>query len=125
MTFQRSFSKQEQEIRSHFRELLSKAESVEDVKKFLYQTVRDLLKSICDSIPEDINFPDVQLNLEQGNGYLLSDRLMDGAGLHLLMQESDLDAILHRLSEQAWNRYRHLEKNPAKTESNIYPIPGI
>ena len=49
---------------------------------------------------------------------------MDGAGLRGLMQNSDLDAILGRLSGTAWNRYHHLEKNPAKTEQKIYPAPG-
>jgi hypothetical protein len=31
---------------------------------------------------------------------------------------------LGRLSKNAWNRYRQLEKNPAKSEQNIFPIPG-
>lgn len=104
--------------------MLSKAESTEDVKKFYYQTVRDLLKEICDLLPEDVEIQDIQLNLDRGEGYLLSDNLMDGARLRPLMQDSDLDVILERLSEHAWSRYRRLEKNPAKTESKMYPIPG-
>ena len=124
MTYQLSFSKQEQEIRKLFRDLLSKAESMEDVKKFFYQTVRDLLKDICDPMPEDVAIHDIQLDLDRGEGYLLSDSLMDGAKLRPLMQDSDLDVILERLSEHAWGRYRRLEKNPAKTESKMYPIPG-
>ncbi|SMF41879.1 hypothetical protein [Desulfovibrio gilichinskyi] len=123
MTVQRSFSAQEQEFRSSFREMMVQAESTEDVKKFFYQTVRDLLVDICETLP-DFNIPDIQLDLEKDEGYLLSDSLMEGAGLRELMQESDLDAILGRLSENAWNRYHHLEKNSAKSEQKIYPVPG-
>lgn len=123
MTLQLSFSKQEQEARSHFREMMTQAESTEDVKKFFYQTVRDLLVDICDTLPV-FNIQDVQLDLDQGEGYRLSDVLMDEAGLSGIMQGSDLDAILGRFSEKAWNRYYHLEKNPAKTERKIYPVPG-
>ncbi len=124
MTDQSSFSKQEHEVRSHFRELMDQAESTEDVKKFFYQTVRDLLKEICDTLPDFINIQDVQLDLDQGEGYRLSDNLRDEAGLRDLMHNSDLDAILNRLSEKAWNRYRRLEKNSAKSEQKIYPVPG-
>ena len=123
MTVQLSFSKQEQGARSRFRELMSQAESTEDVKKFFYQTVRDLLVDICDALP-DFNIQDVQLDLDQGKGYRLSDSLLDGAGLRDKMQNSDLDAILDRLASNAWNRFRHLEKNTAKTEQRIYPAPG-
>lgn len=123
MTVQLSFSAQEQKIRSSFREMMTLAESTEDVKKFFYQTVRDLLVDICDTLPV-FNIQDIQLDFEQGEGYRLSDSLMDGASLRNLMQDSDLGAILDRLSEKAWNRYHHLEKNPAKSEQKIYPTPG-
>ena len=123
MTVQFSFSAQEQEIRSRFRELMTQAESTEDVKKFFYQTVRDLLVDICDTLPV-FNIQDVQLDLERGEGYRLSESLLNGAGLRDLMQKSDLDAILGRLSENAWNRYHRLEKNTVKTEQKIYPRPG-
>jgi hypothetical protein len=103
--------------------MMTQAESTEDVKKFFYQTVRDLLVDICDTLPV-FNIQDIQLDFEQGEGYRLSDSLMDGAGLRSLMKDSDLDAILDRLSGNAWNRYHHLEKNPAKTEQKIYPTPG-
>lgn len=123
MTVQLSFNAQEQEVRSRFREMMAQAESTEDVKKFFYQTVRDLLVDICDTLPV-FNIQDIQLDLEQDEGYRLSDSLMEGAGLHDLMQNSDLDVIIGRLSENAWNRYHHLEKKPAKTEQKIYPTPG-
>ena len=123
MSTQLSFTKQEQGARSRFRELLTQAESTEDVKKFFYQTVRDLLVDVCDSLPV-FNIPDVQLDLSRGEGYSLSDRLMDEADLSNLMHGSDLDDILRRLSENAWNRYHQLEKNPARSEQKIFPIPG-
>ncbi len=123
MTVQRSFSAQEQEIRSRFREMMAQAESTEDIKKFFYQTVRDLLVDICETLPV-FNIQDIQLDLEQGEGYRLSNNLMDGAGLRVLMQESDLNNILDRLSKTAWNHFEHLQKNPAKTEQKIYPTPG-
>ncbi|MBU1003150.1 MAG: hypothetical protein KKE73_11600 [Proteobacteria bacterium] len=124
MTVQLSFSAQEQEFRSRFRGMMTQAESTEDVKKFFYQTVRDLLADICDTLPV-FNIQDIQLDLEQGEGYRLSDGLMDGAGLRDLMQKSDLDAILSRLSENAWSRYNHLETKPAKSEQKINPTPGF
>jgi hypothetical protein len=123
MSTQLSFTKQEQRARSRFRELLTQAESTEDVKKFFYQTVRDLLVDVCDSLPV-FNIPDVQLDLSRGEGYSLSDRLMDEADLSNLMHGSDLDDILRRLSKNAWNRYHQLEKNPARSEQKIFPIPG-
>ena len=123
MTTQRSFSAQEQEFRSRFREMMVQAESTEDVKKFFYQTVRDMLVDICDTLPV-FNIQDIQLDLERGEGYRLSDSLMDGAELRDLMQESDLDAIFGRFSENAWSRYLHLEKKPAKTEQKIYHGTG-
>ncbi|XXJ20337.1 hypothetical protein ACR42D_12540 [Desulfovibrio caledoniensis] len=123
MSTQLSFTKQEQGARSRFRELLTQAESTEDVKKFFYQTVRDLLMDVCGTLPA-FNIQDVQLDLDQGEGYTLSDRLMNEADLSNLMHGSDLDDILGRLSKNAWNRYRQLEKNPAKSEQKIYPIPG-
>lgn len=123
MSTQLSFTKQEQGARSRFRELLTQAESTEDVKKFFYQTVRDLLMDICGTLPA-FNIQDVQLDLDQGEGYMLSDRLMGEADLSDLMHGSDLDDILGRLSKNAWNRYRQLEKNPAKSEQKIFPIPG-
>ena len=123
MTDQLSFSAQEQTARSRFREMMAQAESTEDVKKFFYQMVRDLLTDICDTLP-DVNIQDIQLDLGRGEGYQLSDTLMEGAGLRELMRDSDLDSILDRLSANAWNRYHRLEKNTAKTEQKIYPTPG-
>lgn len=123
MTKQLSFTKQEQEVRSRFRELMTHAESTEDVKKFFYQTVRDLLVDICDTQPF-INIQDIQLDLERGEGYKLSENLMKEANLTSLMKESDLDDILGRLSQNAWSRYHQLEKNPAKSEQKIFPVPG-
>ena len=121
MTVQLSFSAQEQEIRSHFREMMDRAESTEDVKKFFYQTVRELLADICDTLPE-LNIQDIQLDLKRGEGYHLSAPVAEA--LESLMHGSDLNNILDRLAEKAWNRYRRLEKNPAKTEQKIYPVPG-
>lgn len=123
MTTQLSFTKQEQGARSRFREMMTQAESTEDVKKFFYQTVRDLLTEICDTLPA-FNIQDVQLDLDRGEGYRLSDGLMKDGGLGSLMQGSDLDDILGRLARNAWGRYRQLEKNPAKSEQKIFPVPG-
>ncbi|QJT10784.1 hypothetical protein [Oceanidesulfovibrio marinus] len=121
MTRQLSFSKEEQDIRSEFREMMSQAESTEDVKKFFFQTVRELLNRISDK-EWDIEFRrDVNLDLDRGEGWTLSDRLLDQNGLRELLDESDLDNILDRLAEKAWNRYRHLDKHPEKTEQKIYP----
>lgn len=121
MTKQLSFSKQEQELRPEFREMLDRAESVEDVKKFYFQIVRELLSKITDK-EWDIAFPrDVNLDFEKGEGWVFSDQLLDQNDLRQLMNDSDLDNILDRLAEAAWNRYHHLEKNPEKTEKKIYP----
>ncbi|TVM16278.1 hypothetical protein DPQ33_13240 [Oceanidesulfovibrio indonesiensis] len=120
MTKQLSFTKQEHEIRPEFREMLDQAESVEDVKKFFFQVVRNLLSEITDK-DWDIEFHrDVQLDLERGEGWVFSDRLLDQNGLRQLLDDSDLDNILDRLAEKAWNRYRRLQKNPEKTEKKIY-----
>ncbi|MFW5733788.1 MAG: hypothetical protein ACOCWR_01895 [Oceanidesulfovibrio sp.] len=121
MTKQLSFSKQENQIRPEFREMMDQAESVEDVKKFFFQLVRDLLERISDE-DWDIAYPrDVNMDFEAGQGWVFSDELLDQNDLRQLMDESDLDDILDRFAETAWKRYRRLEKNPEKTEKKIYP----
>ncbi len=120
MTTQHSYTKDEQELRKRFREMLDQVESDQDVKKFFYQIVRDLLERVAgESL--DVEFEDVQLDYDRGEGYVIAARVLQQDALQARMQDSDLDAILNRFAETAWNTYRHWRKNPEKTEQNVYP----
>lgn len=122
MTRQLSFSKQENELRGGFREMMDHAESTQDVKKFFYQTVRELLdRATGKSL--DARFEEVSLDLDRGEGFALAAPLRQRGELDELMKKSDLDNILSRLADQAWNRYRHLDKNPEKTEKKMWKRP--
>ena len=123
MTKRLSFTKEEHGIRSEFREMMDQAESTEDVKKFFFQTAQGLLNRITDE-ELNISFEDVGLDLKRREGYVLSPALMNQAGLEEIKDGSDLGHILERMATQAWNRYRRLDKNPAKTEKKIYPRPS-
>ena len=64
-------------------------------------------------------FEDVALKPEASPPYALSKRLHENEHLTSVWDNSDLPHVLERLAESAVNRYRHLEKNPEKTEAKI------
>ena len=118
MTEQLSYTKFEHELRPHFRQRLNKAESTEDVKKFFIYTVQELLMKVLEGEVE-VYFEDVALKPDQNPPYVLSQRLQEMDSLKSVWENSDLPHVLDRLAESAVNRYKHLQKNPEKTEAKI------
>ena len=118
MTKQFSFTKYENEIMADFRERLNKAESTEDVKKFFTYTIKSLMENIfADKL--DFRLDDIVLTTGEEPYYSLNKRLLKVGEFQGAWSDSDLPRVLARLAGSALKRYRHLEKNPGKTESKI------
>lgn len=122
MSEQRSFTRVENELLPGFRVKLGLAESTEDVRKFFAQAMSGLLGRVFED-----RFPavseDVALRPDIPEGYMLSARLREHPECAVLWKASDLPAILSRFAGVAVNRFRHLEKNPERTEAKMYPTP--
>jgi hypothetical protein len=117
MTKQLSFTKYENEIMGDFRERLNKAESTEDVKKFFTYSIKSLMENIfADAL--DFRLDDIVLLTDEPY-YRLNKRLLEIAEFQAAWSDSDLPRMVTRLAGSALKRFRHLEKNPGKTESKI------
>ncbi|EPR41815.1 hypothetical protein dsx2_2981 [Desulfovibrio sp. X2] len=119
MTKQVSFTKIENQLRPLFRERLDQAESVEDVKKFFVYTARELLDSAL-GVMGTTRYEDVSLAPHLAEGYEFSPGFAMRSDFKDAWSESDLSRIMQDFAETACKRYRHLEKNPAKTEAKMY-----
>ena len=122
MARQLSFSKYEQELRPELRQNLNIAESTEDVKKFFVYTIRKLFGKVLDG-KEAFRYEDIQLAPLEQSGFIISDKLLGDSEFAAAWQNSDLSNIVKRIADAAGNRYKHLQKNPAKTESKICQAP--
>ena len=118
MTTQFSFSKIENELLPGFRKRIGAAESSEDVKKFYIYTMQDLFRQAF-SGNLNLEYGDVSLQPTQNQPFALSQRIKERADFVAIWKNSDLSHVMTRFSETAIHRYRHLEKNPAKTEAKI------
>lgn len=118
MTTKFSFSKNEQEILPVFRQKMNNAESTEDVRKFFVRTVIGLFGSVfSDSL--EVEYEDVFLRPDAAPFFGLSTRLAGDARFQAVWNGSDLPSVVGRLAKSARCRFRHMEKNPEKTESKI------
>jgi len=121
MTVQLSFSKIEKELLPAFRQQIGSAESTEDVKKFFIHTILDLVARACG---DDVKprYEDIHLK-DTGNSdeckFSFSDSLTANPKFSSIWGESDLQHIVDRFAVAACNRYKHLKKNPEKTEAKI------
>ena len=118
MTKQISFSKFENELLPDFRKKISSAESVEDVKKFYVYTMQEFFSMVFpdkDAIAAD----DIRLVPDQDPPFSLSGSFKEQDEVSSLWHSSDLFRVLERFAVEAAHRYRHLEKNPMKTEAKI------
>jgi hypothetical protein len=110
MARQLSYSKYEQELRPELRQNMNIAESTEDVKKFFVYTIQKLFGRV----------------LERKGAFTyedISDKLLEDPDFAAVWRNSDLANIVKRIADAASNRHRHLQKNPAKTESKICQAP--
>lgn len=118
MTRQQSFTKIENELLPKFRKMTNEAESTEDVKKFFAYTMQELLGQVFSGQLE-LQFGDVELTPEGEPPYRLGEMVRSLEDFTQVWDNSDLSHIVSRFAELAMNRYRHLDKNPKKTEAKI------
>jgi len=116
MTRQQSFTKIENELLPRFRKMTNEAESTEDVKKFFAYSMQELLGQVFSGQLE-LQFGDVELLPEGEPPYRLSAAVRSLEDFTQVWDNSDLSHIVLRFAELAMNRYRHLDKNPRKTEA--------
>ena len=122
MARQLSFSKYEQELRPELRQNLNIAESTEDVKKFFVYTIQKLFGRVLER-KEAFIYEDIRLDPQEQSGFIISDQLLGDPDFAAVWQNSDLSNIVKRIADSAGNRHKHLQKNPAKTESKICQAP--
>lgn len=118
MTRQQSFSKAENTLLPKFRKMINGAESTEDVKKFFVYCMQDLFNQAFGGRME-LQFEDVRLQPEGEPPFALEDRILTRAEVDEIWNTSDLPQIMLRFAEIATHRYRHLAKNPEKTEAKF------
>lgn len=118
MVRQMSFTKYENQVLPNFRQKLNQAESTEDVKKFLFYTAKELFDSIFEG-SLTLDYEDISLVPDGEPVYRLSRRLKASETFRAVWEDSDLPHVMHRLAESARKRYKHLEKQPEKTDSKI------
>lgn len=119
MSKQISYSRIEQNLLPGFRQNINHATSTEELKKFFGFAIRELFtgvfKTELEFSPEDVVLaPDVD------SRFTLSSRMQANELFTATWRESDLPHIVGRLAETAVNHYRHLAKNPGKTELKIH-----
>lgn len=112
-----SLTKYEHQVLPKLRDQLNQAESVEDVKKFFIGNIQELLALATDG-DLTADYEDIVLFPDQQPFYSLAPQLTNNAAI-VALADSDLNAVLTRLAEQAAHRYKHLEKNNSKTNMKI------
>jgi hypothetical protein len=122
MARQLSFSKYEQQLRPELRQNLNIAESTEDVKKFFVYTIQKLFGRVLEG-KEAFRYEDIRLAPLEQSGFIISEKVLGDPEFAAVWQNSDLSNIVKRIADAASNRYKHLQKNPAKTESKICQTP--
>ena len=122
MARQLSYSKYEQELRPELRQNMNIAESTEDVKKFFVYTIQKLFGRVLER-KGAFAYEDIRLDPQEQSGFIISDKLLEDPDFAAVWRNSDLANIVKRIADAASNRHRHLQKNPAKTESKICQAP--
>lgn len=118
MTQQFSFSGWEHKALPQYKEKLNKAESREDVKNVFVQNVQDLLNDVLGGSVR-MEDGDIALAPNSDSLYQIGERLRTHESLESWWTESDLPHVIRRLAYSAARRYKHLEKNPSKTQLKI------
>ena len=117
MTQMMSFTKYEHQIIPKYRDQLNQAESVEDVKKFFIGTIQAFLGLATEGSLK-VAYEDISLLPNEQPGYSLESQIKNSSEMKG-MENSDVNAILNRLAEQAVHRHKHLSKNNTKTNLKI------
>jgi len=117
MTQMMSFTKYEHQVLPKYRDQLNQAESVEDVKKIFIGTIQKLLQ-LATAGNLTASYEDISLLPDEQPGYSLKPQIKNSTEMKE-MGNSDINAILKRLAEQAVHRHKHLAKNNTKTNLKI------
>ncbi|MCX8123175.1 MAG: hypothetical protein N3F66_03315 [Spirochaetes bacterium] len=115
MSTQVSYSKIEKEFLPQFREKISTSEDIVDVQKYFSFTIKEMLKKAFEK--EGITIYDENIELTTTPPYYIIKNI--DPSIKELWENSDLKDILQRFAEVAYKRYRHLQKNPSKTNKKI------
>jgi hypothetical protein len=113
-----SFTKYEKEIIHHYREALIEAKRIDDVANTFIDTVFKLFKTIVPDLPDNyIEY--VGFAPEANKKYIIDNPLKEY--LEDLFEKSDLESIVERLVEMAYNRYKHLvHEKEQKNYSDVF-----
>ena len=117
MTQMMSFTKYEHQVLPKYRDQLNQAESVEDVKKIFVGTIQEFLELATEGSLK-VAYEDISLLPNEPPGYSLEPQINNSSEMKG-MENSDVNAILNRLAEQAAHRYKHISKNNSKTNMKI------
>lgn len=117
MTQMMSFTKYEHQVLPKYRDQLNQAESVEDVKKFFIATIQTFLELVTEG-NLSAGYEDISLLPDEQPWYLLEPQIKNSSEMKGL-ENSDVNAVMERLAEQAAHRYKHLSKNNSKTNLKI------
>ncbi len=118
MSRQMSFTKYERKILPDYRQRLSAAESVHDVRRFFVYMAGLLMKEIfADKLI--LTEGDMELTPDGDAPYRLGYRLSSHPEFRDAWDASDLSDVLARMAEMACNRCRHLEKQPERIPAKI------
>ena len=117
MTQMMSFTKYEHQVLPKFRDQLNQAESVEDVKKFFIGTIQEFLQLATDG-NLNAEYDDISLLPDEQPGYCLQPQIKNSIEMKEI-ENSDINAVIKRLAEQAVHRHKHLSKNNTKTNLKI------
>ena len=115
---QQSFSKIENGLQPKFRKMTNEAESTEDVKKFFVFCMQELF-NLASIGQLELQFEDIELLPEGNPPFVFSKQVRSRQDFTRLWNDSDLSQIVLRFAELASNHYKHLTKNPKKTEAKI------
>ncbi|BCO10426.1 hypothetical protein GF1_28020 [Desulfolithobacter dissulfuricans] len=118
MSKQISFTRIENDLLPEYRRKISMAESTEDIRKFFVYTIQELLQRACNGNIA-ITYEDIVLDQDNPPHYRLSETLQTQQEFAAVWTGSDLAHIIARFTETAMNHYRHLARNPDKTEAKI------
>ena len=118
MSKQISFTRIENDLLPEYRRKIGMAESTEDIKKFFVYTIQELLQRAFDG-KIAVAYEDIALDPDNPPHYRLSETLRTQEEFAAVWPGSDLAHIIARFTETAMNHYRHLARNPDKTEAKI------
>ena len=113
-----SFSKIENDLKHKFRKMINEAESTEEVKKNFVYCMQELFTNASDGAIA-LQFEDIDLLPYDNPPFVISEEIRAFIASTGLWADSDLPQIVSRFAELASNHYKHLAKNPQKTESKI------